>query len=52
VLNDTIKPYMASKGNNAAEVEGMHRAWCRSLQLQIALWARPYMDLAKTSSEW
>jgi protoglobin len=52
VLNDTIKPYLASKGNTTDEVEGMHRAWCRSLQMQIALWARPYMDLAKTSSEW
>jgi hypothetical protein len=52
VLNDTIKPYLASKGNTADEIEGMHRAWCRSLQMQIALWAQPYMDLAKTSSEW
>ena len=52
VLNDTIKPYLAGKGNTADEVEGMHRAWCRSLQLQIALWARPYLDLAKTSCEW
>jgi hypothetical protein len=52
VLNDTIRPYLASKGNTADEVAGMHRAWCRSLQMQIALWARPYMDLAKTSGEW
>jgi hypothetical protein len=52
VLNDTIKPYLAGKGNAADEVEGMHRAWCRSLQLQVALWARAYMDLAKTSCEW
>ena len=52
VLNDTIKPYLASGGNPPNEVEAMHRAWCRSLQLQIALWARLYMDLAKTKSEW
>jgi len=52
VLNDTIKPYLANKGNTADEIEGMHRAWRRSLQLQIALWARPYMDLARTSNEW
>ena len=52
VLNDTIKPYLAIKGNTADEVEGMHRAWRRSLQIQIALWALPYMDLAKTSGEW
>jgi hypothetical protein len=52
VMNDTIRPYLASKGNSPDEVEGMYRAWCKSLQLQLALWARPYMDLAKTSGEW
>jgi hypothetical protein len=52
VLNDTIKPFLARKGNTADEVEGMHRAWCRSLQMQMALWSRAYMDLAKTSNEW
>ena len=52
VLNDTILPYLASRGNPAVEVAAMHRAWCRSLQLQTALWARVYMDLAKTKSEW
>lgn len=52
VINDTIKPYLASKGNAADEVDGMHRAWCKSLQMQMALWARPYMDLAKTTREW
>jgi hypothetical protein len=30
----------------------MHRAWCKSLQLQIVLWAKVYVDLAKTKSEW
>lgn len=52
VLNDTIKPYLAAGGAPANEVDAMHRAWCRSLQMQIALWARVYMDLAKTKSEW
>jgi hypothetical protein len=52
VLNDTIKPYLANGGAPANEVDAMHRAWCRSLQMQIALWARLYMDLAKTKSEW
>ncbi len=52
VINDTIKPYLASGGSPADEVEEMHRAWCRSLQIQIALWARLYMELAKTKSEW
>ena len=52
VLNDTIKPYLANAGDPDEEVDAMHRAWCRSLQLQIALWARLYMDLAKTKNEW
>jgi hypothetical protein len=52
VLNDTIKLYLASNGNTADEVERMHRAWCRSLQMQIALWSRSYMDVAMTSGEW
>jgi hypothetical protein len=52
VLNDTIRPYLARKGHNDRDVAGMHLAWTRSLQLQIALWTKPYMDLAKTNNEW
>jgi hypothetical protein len=52
VMNETIKPYLAAKGNTEEEVDGMHLAWCRSLQMQIALWSRPYLDAAKTSNEW
>jgi hypothetical protein len=52
VMNETIKPYMASRGNTEEEIEGMHRAWTRSLQMQIALWSKPYLDAAKTSNEW
>lgn len=47
VMNETIKPYLASSGHNAAEVENMHRAWCKSLQLQAAIWAEPY-----AKNEW
>jgi hypothetical protein len=42
VMNETIKPYLAAKGNSAEEVDKMHRAWCKSIQLQLALWAVPY----------
>jgi len=47
VMNETIKPYLAGKGHSDAEVEKMHRAWCKSLQLQAAIWAQPY-----TGKEW
>jgi hypothetical protein len=50
VMNETIKPYLAAKGNTAEEVEKMHRAWCKSIQLQVALWARPYTGQAP--NEW
>ena len=50
VMNETIKPCLAAKGHSAAEVDRMHAAWCKSLQLQLALWARPYMK--QTSNEW
>ena len=52
VMNETIKPYLASKGNTVDEVEGMHRAWCKSIQMQMALWSRAYLDAAKSGSEW
>jgi hypothetical protein len=44
VMNETIKPYLAAKGNSEEEVEKMHRAWCKSMQLQLALWVRPYAE--------
>jgi hypothetical protein len=50
VMNETIKPYLAAKGNSAEEVEKMHQAWCKSLQLQIALWTGLYTKL--TPNEW
>lgn len=52
VMNETIKPYLTAKGSVADEVDGMHRAWCKSLQMQIALWSKAYLDAAKTSCEW
>ena len=52
VMNETIKPYLAAKGNSADEVEKMHRAWCKSIQLQIAISARPYADRGLGLNEW
>jgi hypothetical protein len=42
VMNETIKPYLAAKGHSADEVESMHRAWTKAMQLQLALWVEPY----------
>src|SRR5579862_727629 len=41
VINETIKPYLAAKGDPAEQVDKMHTAWCKSLQLQLALWTQP-----------
>jgi hypothetical protein len=52
VMNETIRPYLAAKGNSPEEVDKMHRAWCKSIQLQLALWAGPYADTRQAPSEW
>lgn len=52
VMNETIKPYLAARGHSVAEVDKMHRAWCKSLQLQVALWSRPYTNPAQAPNEW
>lgn len=52
VMNETIKPYLAAKRNSAEEVNKMHWAWCKSIQLQLALWASPYTDTRLAPNEW
>lgn len=52
VMNETIKPYLAAKGHAADEVDKMHLAWCKSLQLQASIWARTYMDIRTGGNEW
>jgi Protoglobin len=51
VMNETIKPYLAAKGNSAEEVDKMHQAWCKSIQMQLALWVGPYTDSGQLE-EW
>ncbi len=52
IMNETIKPYLAAKGHSTEEVEKMHRAWCKSMQLQMALWFGPYCDTQPPCSQW
>ena len=44
VINSTIKPFLASKKHPPEEVERMHAAWSKSVQLQVALWSRAYTE--------
>ena len=48
VMNQTIKPYLTRKGHSPQDVERMHNAWCKSLQLQLALWAAVYLTARET----
>jgi hypothetical protein len=52
VMNETIKPYLAAKGNSVEEVDKMHSAWCKSMQLQMALWIGPYTQSGQSPDEW
>jgi len=52
VMNITMKQYLAAKGHSAEVVDRMHQAWCKSVQLQLALWIGPYTDARKSPSEW
>lgn len=52
VINDAVKPFLGAKGHSPEEVERMHRAWCKSVQLQIALWSEPYADSKFAPDEW
>ena len=52
VINETIKPYLTVNGHSADEVNKMHLAWCKSMQLQIALWTGTYADTKQAPNEW
>jgi Protoglobin len=45
VLNETIRPYLSARGHSEEIVSKMHQAWQRSLQIQIAVWAKIYTEL-------
>jgi hypothetical protein len=51
-MNETIKLYLAAKGNTAEEIERMHGAWCKSIQIQMALWIGMYTDNRQNPKEW
>jgi len=42
VMNETVKPYLATKGHPTEEVDRMHAAWCKSIQIQLAIWFGVY----------
>ena len=52
VMNETVRPYLASEGHSTEIVDKMHLAWRKSLQLQTALWTKLYMDTSGAPKEW
>ncbi len=39
----TLRPFLASKGHSAEDVEKMYAAWLKSCLLQLTLWSYPYV---------
>jgi hypothetical protein len=42
-ITATIKPFLANGGHGPEEVDKMHDAWFKSVVMQVALWAYPYV---------
>lgn len=42
-ITATIKPFLAKRGHSAEDVDRMHQAWFKSVTMQVALWAQPYV---------
>jgi len=51
VINETIKPFLLAKAHSQDEVDRMHQAWCKSIQLQMALWTAAYTGASCSQSE-
>jgi hypothetical protein len=41
-ITATMRDFLAAKGHQPAEVDGMHTAWFKAVVLHVCLWARPY----------
>jgi hypothetical protein len=40
----TLKPFLATTGGSAEDVEKMYLAWVKSCLLQVTLWSQPYVQ--------
>jgi Protoglobin len=47
-----LKPLLVRKNHSGFEAERMHRAWSKSIWLQMALWTEPYTDPQLAVGEW
>lgn len=44
----TTRPFLASKGHSADDVDRMHQAWTKAVMLHVTLWSAAYVSL----SDW
>ena len=42
-ITATLRPFLEKGGHSIEDVEKMHDAWRKSVILQVALWAQPYV---------
>jgi hypothetical protein len=54
VVNDPniMRRFLGAKGDSAEDVDRMHQAWCRSVLIQVALWAEPYTKPEVAPNQW
>jgi hypothetical protein len=41
-ITATMREFLAARGHDAADVDGMHAAWFKAVVLHVCLWSRPY----------
>jgi len=41
-ITATMRPFLAGKGHDADDVDGMHGAWFKAVVLHVCLWTQPY----------
>jgi hypothetical protein len=41
-ITATMRDFLANKGHDPADVDGMHTAWFKAVVLHVCLWAQPY----------
>ena len=42
-ITATIRPFLVKAGATDDRLDAMHEAWRKSVVMQVALWARPYV---------
>jgi len=41
-ITATMREFLANKGHDVADVDGMHTAWFKAVVLHVCLWSQPY----------